>query len=144
MKLKVLALVISLAGGTTLGLRAEAAVTPAIDRFLHADSNGALKNRELAPQVRITSPVDGALIAPGDSRMGTGDPNGSGFAIVAEIVTRESTVSVDEDVNIRNVKNLSGLNPQFPGLLVFIDEDLITPDGTIIRANTNLGSLFNI
>ena len=36
------------------------------------------------------------------------------------------------------------VNPQFPGLFVFIDEDLITPDGTIIPANTNLGPLFNI
>jgi hypothetical protein len=53
-------------------------------------------------------------------------------------------VSVDEDVNIRNVKDLFDVNPQFPGLFVFIDEDLITPDGTTIPANTNLGPLFNI
>ncbi len=97
------------------------------------------------PQVRITSPLDGAFIAPGDSRIGAGDPNGTGFAIVAEIITRENNhVTVDEDVNIRNVEDLFGLNPQFPGLFVFIDEDLITPDGTIIPANTNLGPLFNI
>ncbi len=99
----------------------------------------------LAPQVRITSPLDGAFIAPGDSRIGAGDSNGAGFAIVAEIHTRDNNnVSVDEDINIRNVENLFGLNPQFPGLLVFIDEDLITPDGTVITANTNLGPLFNI
>ncbi len=99
----------------------------------------------LEPQVRITSPLDGAFIAPGDSLIGWGDPNGSGFAIVAEILTREDVgVAVDEDVNIRHVEALSGRNPQFPGLFVFIDEDLITPDGTIIPANVNLGPLFNI
>ena len=99
----------------------------------------------LEPQVRITSPLDGAFIAPGNSLVGSGDPNGSGFAIVAEIRTRDGVgVAVDEDVNIRHVEALSGRNPQFPGLFVFIDEDLITPDGTIIPANVNLGPLFNI
>ena len=115
------------------------------------------REQRLEPQVRITSPLDGAFIAPGDSRIGRGDPNGSGFAIVAEILTRDDVgVAVDEDVNIRHVEALFGRNPgfghnpkfggnpQFPGLLVFIDEDLITPDGTIIPANVNLGPLFNI
>jgi hypothetical protein len=101
--------------------------------------------QSLAPQVRITSPLNGDFIAPGDSRLGSGDPNGTGFTIVAEIFTRDGVgLSVDEDVNIRHVDDLGGLNPQFPGLFVFIDEDLITPSGTIIRANTNLGPLFNI
>jgi len=101
--------------------------------------------KDLGPQVRITSPLNGAFIAPGDSRIGSGDPNGTGFAIVAEIFTRDNVpVSVDEDVNIRHVEDLGGLNRQFPGLFVFIDEDLITPDGTIIPADTNLGPLFNI
>jgi hypothetical protein len=99
----------------------------------------------LVPQVRITSPLDGAFVAPGNSRIGSGDPNGAGFAIVAEIRTRgEAGLAVDEDVNIRHVEALGGRNPQFPGLFVFIDEDLITPDGTIIPANVNLGPLFNI
>lgn len=106
---------------------------------------GVFNKKGLVPQVRITSPLDGAIIAPGDSRVGAGDPNGTGFAIVAEIFTRDNNhVTVDEDLNIRNVEDLFGFNPQFPGLFVFIDEDLITPDGTIIPANTNLGSLFNI
>jgi hypothetical protein len=109
------------------------------------NDRGVFNRNGLAPQVRITSPLAGAFIAPGDSRIGAGNPNGTGFAVVAEIVTRESNnVTVDEDLNIRNVKDLSGLNPQFPGLFVFIDTDLITPDGTIIPANTNLGPLFNI
>lgn len=99
----------------------------------------------LAPQVRITSPLAGAFIAPGNSKVGSGDPNGTGFAIVAEIFTRDAVgVAVDEDVNIRHVEALSGRNPQFPGLFVFIDEDLITPDGAVIPANVNLGPLFNI
>ncbi len=109
------------------------------------NNRGIFNKKGLVPQVRITSPLDGAVIAPGDSRVGEGDPNGTGFAIVAEIFTRDNNdVTVDEDVNIRNVEDLFGLNPQFPGLFVFIDEDLITPDGTIIPANTNLGPLFNI
>jgi hypothetical protein len=99
----------------------------------------------LEPQVRITSPLDGAFIAPGDSQIGHGDLNGSGFAIVAEIRTRDDIgVAVDEDVSIRHVDALFGSNPQFPGLFVFIDKDLITPDGTIIPANVNLAPLFNI
>jgi hypothetical protein len=109
------------------------------------NNRGVLNGKGLAPQVRITSPLDGAVIAPGNSRIGAGDPNGTGFAIVAEIFTRDNNnVTVDEDVNIRNAEDLFGLNPQFPGLFVFIDQDLITPDGTIIPANTNLGPLFNI
>ncbi len=109
------------------------------------NNRGIFNKKGLVPQVRITSPLDGAVIAPGNSRIGAGDPNGTGFAIVAEIFTRDdNNVTVDEDVNIRNVDDLFGLNPQFPGLFVFIDEDLITPDGTIIPANTNLGPLFNI
>jgi hypothetical protein len=137
-----------LTGSSLVGLAPQVVAAPAsqsIDRLPLAASRSALSKKGLAPLVRITSPLDGAFIAPGNSRIGDGDPNGTGFAIVAEIVTRDNNkVSVDEDVNIRNVKALGGVNPKFPGLLVFIDEDLITPDGTIIAANTNLGPLFNI
>ncbi len=123
--------------------RFEHVTFPQITRLVN--NRGVFNNQGLVPQVRITSPLDGAFIAPGDSRIGAGDPNGTGFAIVAEIITRDNNnVTVDEDVNIRNVKDLFGVNPQFPGLFVFIDEDLITPDGTTIPANTNLGPLFNI
>jgi hypothetical protein len=131
-----------------VGLTPRAVAAPAsqsVDRLPLAATRSVLAKKGLAPVVRITSPLDGAFIAPGDSRIGDGDPNGTGFAIVAEIVTRDNNkVSVDEDVNIRDVKALGGVNPKFPGLLVFIDEDLITPDGKIIAANTNLGPLFNI
>ena len=143
----VFALVLALSGATVVALMPTAVAAPASVAFERQQlaKNPVFFNRQsLAPQVRITSPLDGAFIAPGESRIGHGDPNGTGFAIVAEIVMHDDKLSVDEDVNIRNVKNLGGLNPQFPGLLVFLDEDLITPDGTIIRANTNLGPLFNI
>jgi hypothetical protein len=137
-----------LVGTTLVGLPPQAAAAASslsVARLPLASTRTALSKKSLAPIVRITSPLDGAFIAPGNSRIGDGDPNGTGFAIVAEIVTRDTNkISVDEGVNIRNVKDLGGLNPQFPGLLVFIDEDLITPDGTIIPANTNLGPLFNI
>jgi hypothetical protein len=137
-----------LAGTTLAGLWPQAVAASSslsVARLPLANTRSVLSKKSLAPIVRITSPLDGAFIAPGDSRIGAGDHNGTGFAIVAEIVTRDNNkVSVDEGVNIRNVKDLGGLNPQFPGLLVFIDEDLITPDGTIIPANTNLGPLFNI
>jgi hypothetical protein len=109
------------------------------------NNRGVFNRNGLGPEVRITSPLAGAVIAPGDSRIGAGDPNGTGFAIVAEIFTRDNNhVTVDEGANIRNVEDLFGLNRQFPGLFVFIDADLITPNGTIIPANTNLGPLFNI
>ena len=134
--------------GTSVFSAAPRVVIPPAGRpadLLHvANNHNPLDRRELAPQVRITSPLDGSFIAPGNSRIGDGDPNGTGFVIVAEIVTRDNAVSVDEDVNIRHVASLGGLNPQFPGLFAFIDEDLITPDGTVIPANTNLGPLFNI
>ena len=114
-------------------------------QFPNAHALAQKFKKDLAPQVRITSPLDGAIIASGDSQIGLGNPNGAGFAIVAEIRTRDNiTVTVDEDVNIRHVEDLFGVNPQFPRLFVFIDEDLITPDGGIIPANTNLAPLFNI
>jgi hypothetical protein len=142
------ALFLVLTGTSLVGLTPRAVAAPAspsVDRLPLAATRSVLAKKGLAPLVRITSPLDGSFIAPGDSRIGDGDPNGTGFAIVAEIVTRDNNkVSVDEDVNIRDVKALGGLNPKFPGLLVFIDEDLITPDGTTIAANTNLGPLFNI
>ena len=133
-----------LAGAPTIAAAADdSEVFSEVARLVN--NRGIFKRSALAPQVRITSPLAGAFIAPGDSRIGAGNPNGTGFAIVAEIVTRQDNhVSVDEDVNIRNVNDLGGVNPQFPGLFVFIDADLITPDGKIIRANTNLGPLFNI
>ena len=139
-----LAQLFAFVGLAVIALVPQALASSSFNPQQHGKNRGLLR-KDLVPHVRITSPLDGAFIAPGDSRIGSGDPNGAGFAIVAEIVTRDrASVTVDEDVNIRNVDDLFGLNPQFPSLLVFIDEDLITPDGTIIPANTNLGPLFNI
>lgn len=135
----------------TVSLAENATANPNTPALTFVDVTRLINNRGvnnqngLPLQVRITSPLNGAFIAPGDSRKGKGDPNGTAFAIVAEIFTRDgSDVTLDEDVNIRNVGELGEVNPQFPGLFVFIDEDLITPDGAIIPANTNLGPLFNI
>jgi hypothetical protein len=137
------ALIAALLAGAPTIAAADGEVFSEVTRLVN--NRGVFNRNGLAPQVRITSPLAGAVIAPGDSRIGAGDPNGTGFAIVAEISTRQNNhVTVDEDVNIRNVEDLFGVNPQFPGLFVFIDADLITPDGTIIPANTNLGPLFNI
>src|SRR5262245_31761530 len=131
-----------LAGAPTIAV-ADGDVFTEVTRLVN--NRGVLNRNGLAPEVRITSPLAGAVIAPGNSRIGAGNPNGTGFAIVAEIFTRDNNhVAVDEGVNIRNVEDLGGLNRQFPGLFVFIDTDLITPNGTIIPANTNLGPLFNI
>src|SRR5262245_1648633 len=138
------AVIVALMGLAFIALTPRAHASALFD-VVRLAARRAIFARGLAPQVRITSPLNGAFIAPGDSRVGAGDFNGTGFAIVAEIVTRDNiTVSVDEDVNIRNVDNLFAFTPQFPGLLVFIDEYLITPAGTVIPANTNLAPLFNI
>ncbi len=132
-------------GLAVVGLAPQARAAASTDRVRVSRAVSGINLKGLPPQVRITSPLDGDFIAPGDSVIGNGDPNGTGFAIVVEVVTHEkNSLAVDEDVNIRNVNALPGVNPQFPGLFVFIDEDLITPDGTTIPANTNLGPLFNI
>lgn len=105
----------------------------------------------LAPQVRFTSPLNGALVARGDGNIGAGSTNGTGFAINLEIFTRDKIgVKINEATQtptkpgIRHADLLGQLNPEFPGLFVFIDKDLIKPDGGIIPKNTNLGTLFNI
>ncbi|HEX4824325.1 MAG TPA: hypothetical protein VFV19_08415 [Candidatus Polarisedimenticolaceae bacterium] len=142
------AFLIGFAGSMSLGLMPVASAAPSAtlsDGLRAALTHVSVDTKGLAPQVRITSPLNGAFIAPGDGRVGAGNPNGTGMAIVAEIVTRDTTsISVDEDVNIRHVDKLGSFNPQFPGLFVFLDEDLVTPTGTIIRADTNLAPLFNI
>ncbi len=109
------------------------------------NNRGVFNRNGLAPQVRITSPLNDGLVARGASRVGAGDPDGTGFVITLEVFTRDNNdVDVKESIDIRDVEALGRLNPDFPGLFVFIDEDLVTPDGTIIEANTNLGPLFNI
>jgi hypothetical protein len=58
-------------------------------------------------------------------------------------VTGDANVAANESTNIRNTPLLGQPNPNFPGLSVLIDADMIAPDGTIIPRNTNLANLFN-
>ena len=97
------------------------------------------------PVVRITSPITGQVVSRGDGRVGAGSlTGGSAFAIVIETVTNNAAdVPAVESVDIRNPALLGQANPNFPGLTVLIDEDLIAPNGTIIPRNTNLANLFN-
>jgi hypothetical protein len=96
------------------------------------------------PRVRITSPLTDDAVAPGEGVEGTGSlTRGSGFAIIIETVTDGDNVPAIESTNIRNTTLLGQTNPNFPGLTVTIDENLITPDGAIIPRNTNLANLFN-
>lgn len=97
------------------------------------------------PIVRIVSPLADALIPAGEGRVGAGSLNGIGFALNVEVVTRDQVgVAATESLNIRDTTLLGKANPNFPRLFVFFDTDLVTPDGGIIRKNTNLASLFNI
>ena len=98
-----------------------------------------------APIVRITSPLAGETVASGLGRVGAGSlVDGSAFAINIETVTSDANVVAREGGNIRNTALLGENNPNFPGLTVRLDADLITPAGTIIPKNTNLANLFNV
>jgi hypothetical protein len=102
---------------------------------------------DLAPIVRIVSPLADSGVAPGEGKIGAGSPNGTGFLVNLEIVTRDKTpVSLREATNIRNVDllNAGALNPNAPGLYFFFDVDLITPDGRVLPKFNNFASAFNI
>jgi hypothetical protein len=103
-------------------------------------------NGDLAPIVRIVSPLADSSVAPGEGRVGAGSANGTGFVVTLEVVTRDKTpVSVLEATNIRRVDllNVGALNPSAPGLY-FFDVDLIAPDGHILPKFNNFASAFNI
>ena len=97
------------------------------------------------PVVRITSPLTNEVVAGGRGLVGAGSlTGGSAFAITIETITSNAAdVPATESINIRNTALLGQPNPNFPGLTVLIDADLIAPDGTIIPRNTNLANLFN-
>lgn len=98
-----------------------------------------------APVVRITSPTRGEVVASGIGRVGAGSlTGGSAFAITIETVSPSGAVPAHESTEIRNTALLGQPNPNFPGLRISVDADLITPTGGIIPANTNLANLFNI
>src|SRR5262250_1290920 len=102
---------------------------------------------DLAPIVRIVSPLADSRVAPGEGKIGAGSPNGTGFAVNLEIVTRDKTpVSLRESTNIRraDLLNVGALNPNAPGLYFFFDVDLITPDGRVLPKFNNFASAFNI
>ncbi|WP_321477528.1 hypothetical protein [uncultured Paludibaculum sp.] len=110
-------------------------------------------NGDLAPIVRIVSPLADSGIAPGDSKPGAGSANGTGFLVNLEVVTRdlvplrlrESNVA-PAGAGIRHVDllNQGAINPDVPGLYVFFDCDLVTPDGNILPKFNNFASAFNV
>jgi hypothetical protein len=102
---------------------------------------------DLAPIVRIVSPLADSSVAPGEGKIGAGSPNGLGFAVNLEVVTRDKTpVILRESTNIRRVDllNVGALNPNAPGLYFFFDTDLIAPDGRVLPKFNNFASAFNI
>ncbi len=98
------------------------------------------------PDVSLTAAVEGDALAPGVGRPGAGSQDGgSGFVINVEAPTHGRTpIGVNEALNICNTALLGQANPNFPGLVVTVDNDLTTPDGKVIPAGTNLAALFNI
>jgi hypothetical protein len=112
------------------------------------ESASALRNTPSdggGPLVRITSPVTNQVVAGGVGSVSAPSlTGGSAFAITIETVTNDADdVPAKESTNIRNTALLGQANPNFPGLTVVLDVDLITPDGAIIPRNTNLANLFN-
>jgi hypothetical protein len=108
---------------------------------------------DLAPIVRIVSPLADSRVAPGEAKIGAGNPNGTGFAVNLEVVTRDPIpVRLREATlappvfGIRHVDrlNVGEINPDAPGLHVFFDCDLITPDGKVLPKFNNFASAFNI
>jgi hypothetical protein len=108
---------------------------------------------DLAPIVRIVSPLADSRVAPGEGAIGAGSANGAGFALNLEIVTRDRVpVRLREATlappvfGIRHVDQLNAgnLNPDVPGLYVFFDCDLISPDGKILPKFNNFASAFNV
>src|SRR5215218_8184345 len=96
------------------------------------------------PVVRITSPLGDDVVPGGVGKADAGSlTGGSAFSIVIETVTGDADVAANESANIRNTALLGQANPNFPGLSVLIDADLVAPDGSIIARNTNLANLFN-
>lgn len=88
---------------------------------------------DLAPIARIVSPLADSQIVPGEGRIGAGSVNGTGFVLNIEVVTRDATpIAAKESLNSRNTALLGQVNPNIPGLYVFLDTDLVKPDGGVI------------
>jgi len=106
---------------------------------------------DVAPQVRIAAPLGDGIVAPGRGDRRAGTTKGTGFLINLEIFARDDTpVLFDEATQdpsrpgIRHAERVGEVNEDFPGLFVFIDRDLVKPDGGIIRRNAGLANLFNV
>ncbi len=122
-------------------LVASASVALALAGAGPANAHGP--NNGKGPTVNLTAPSKS--VAPGTGVVGAGTFEGSGFVINVEAITRDDVpILVNESLDIRNPELLGASNPNYPGLDVRTDIDLITPDGGIIPANTNLATLFNI
>ena len=122
------------------------------NNLIHITKHQGVKG-ELAPVVRIVSPLNGGTVAQGESRIGYGSVNGAGFLVNLEVVTRDKTrVKLREATlappvfGIRHVPELEAgaINPDFPGLYLFFDTDLITPNGTVLPKFNNFASAFNV
>jgi len=129
-------------GGDDHATRDRVRITP------HHGARGAL-----APIVRIVSPLADSSVAPGEGRTGAGSPNGTGFLVNLEVVTRDATPVRLREATIAppvfgirhaDLLNAGARNPDAPGLHVFFDCDLITPDGRILPRFTNFASAFNV
>lgn len=130
---------------TLTGLAALVGVAVLLPITAGASPQDTYEKQSGAPKVRIISPGNGDVVAPGEGTPGHGSINGSGFALTLKIETHDSVgVRVKEALNIRHTDLLDFPNPDFPGLSVTIDNNLTKPDGGIIPAGTNLASLFNI
>lgn len=127
-----------------------------LDRLLKA-ANSKLRATDLQkarfPVVRIVSPLNGSTVAPGLAKIGQGSPEGNGYLLNIEIVTRDSTPILLREATlappvfgIRRVPELEKgkLNPDVPGLGVFFDVPLVTPDGKVFPAFHNFASAFNV
>jgi hypothetical protein len=122
----------------------ERTVTAPSGDYVDAQAQKKSAAQPHGPVVRITSPLNDDAIAGGTGKVGAGSlVGGSAFSIVIEAVTGDAEVAANESINIRNTALLGQANPNFPGLSVLIDADMIAPDGTIIPRNTNLANLFN-
>ena len=111
------------------------------------------KRDPLNPIVRIVSPLADSRVAPGESRIGAPSPNGTAFALNLEVVTRDKIAVRAKEATlappvfgIRHVPELEAgnNNPDFPGLFVFFDVPLVTPNGTVFPEFHNLASAFNV
>ena len=111
-----------------------------------AEQEPGQAERGSGPDVSLTSAVEGDLLAPGTGKPGAGSPaGGSGFVINVEAKSHgRAGLAVNEALNVRNTALLGQPNPNFPGLVVTVDNDLTKPDGGVIPAGTNLAALFNI